>query len=86
MDLALTILIGLAIGAMVELLLPGHHAAELLLAMLLGISGALVARFIGVAAGFFEPDEPGNFVASIVGAVVVLLLYGLIFRRIMRRH
>ena len=53
MDLLVTILIGVGVGAMVELLLPGHNMHELLLAMLLGIAGALISEFIGRWAGLY---------------------------------
>jgi uncharacterized membrane protein YeaQ/YmgE (transglycosylase-associated protein family) len=81
MDLAVTMLIGLAVGAMVELLLPGHHASELVLAMLLGIAGALLARFAGSYFGWFETDAPGGFLSSLAGAILMLMLYGVLFRR-----
>jgi uncharacterized membrane protein YeaQ/YmgE (transglycosylase-associated protein family) len=86
MDLVVTILVGLAVGVMVELLLPGHTFGELVLAMFLGIAGALLTRLVGTWAGFFEGDEPSAFVAAIVGAIVVLLLYGVVFRRHWKRR
>jgi uncharacterized membrane protein YeaQ/YmgE (transglycosylase-associated protein family) len=85
MNLALTILIGIGAGAMVELLLPGHHPVELVQAMLLGIAGALLARFIGERAGWFGTQEPESFIASALGAILVLVLYGLLFRRGFKR-
>ncbi len=86
MDLVTTILIGLAVGVMVELVLPGHTFAELTLAMCLGIAGALLARFVGTREDFFEGDDPQAFIAAILGAIVVLLLYGFFFRRRWRRR
>jgi len=81
MHLIITMLIGLGIGTMVELLLPGHTASELVLAIFLGVAGALVARFVGEAAGWFQPQEPASYVGAVAGAIVVLLLYGLVFRQ-----
>ena len=81
MNLIVTILIGLAVGAMVELLLPGHNPSELVLAMLLGIAGALLARVVGYRFGWYGADEPAGFVSSVVGAVFILLLYGAVFRK-----
>ena len=81
MNLVVTILIGLAAGAMVELLLPGHHASEVVLAMLLGIAGALLARTAGYWLGWYGTDEPAGFVASVLGAIFILLLYGAAFRK-----
>jgi uncharacterized membrane protein YeaQ/YmgE (transglycosylase-associated protein family) len=85
MDLAVTILIGVGAGAMVELLLPGHHLSELLLAMLLGIAGALLARYVGEKAGWFGTEDPASFIASGFGSIIFLVLYGLISRRGHRR-
>ena len=45
---------------MVELLLPGHHASELMLAMLLGVMGALVAQYIGRVMGWYGAAEPAR--------------------------
>jgi uncharacterized membrane protein YeaQ/YmgE (transglycosylase-associated protein family) len=74
MDLVLVILIGLGTGAMVELLLPGHTVAELFLAMVLGIAGALVARYVAAIAGWCGPGEPASFVSSSAGAILFLLI------------
>lgn len=81
MDLLVTIVIGLGVGAMAELLLPGHNMHELLLAMLLGIAGALVSEFAGRWAGFYGPGEPLSFLVSILGAIATLVFYGVFFRK-----
>jgi uncharacterized membrane protein YeaQ/YmgE (transglycosylase-associated protein family) len=85
MSLAVTILIGLGVGVMVELLLPGHHLSELMLAMLLGIAGALLARYIGERMGWYGTEEPESFIGAGIGAIVVLVLYGVLFRRGFKR-
>jgi uncharacterized membrane protein YeaQ/YmgE (transglycosylase-associated protein family) len=81
MTLAITILIGVAIGAMVELLLPGHSLTELVLAMLLGTAGALLGRLFGERSGLYGTDEPMAVIGAIVGAIVLLGIYGVLFRR-----
>ncbi len=81
MDLIVSVMIGLGIGVMVELLLPGHTPAELVLAIFLGVAGALVARLVGIRAGWFDSGDPESFVASALGAVITLLLYWAFFRR-----
>jgi uncharacterized membrane protein YeaQ/YmgE (transglycosylase-associated protein family) len=81
MNLLVTILIGFAIGTMVELLLPGHQAMELILAMLLGAAGALSTRYLGEMLGWYGPEEPAGFLAALLGAVFVLIAYGGVFRR-----
>ena len=79
--MVLTILIGVGVGVMVELLFPGHTMGELMLAVGLGVAGALVTRYVGAAGGWIELDEPVGFVSSALGAIVVLAIYGACFRR-----
>ena len=86
MDLLVTILIGVGIGTRVELLLPGHHMSELILAMLLGVAGSLVTQFAGQWAGWYAEGEPIAFVVSVLGAVLTLVLYGAVFRRQVRNR
>jgi uncharacterized membrane protein YeaQ/YmgE (transglycosylase-associated protein family) len=81
MDLLIVVLIGMGIGIMVELLLPGHTASELFLAVALAVAGALAANYIGAMAGWYGTGEPTSFLSSCVGAVVILLAWGLCFRR-----
>ena len=70
-----TLLIGLVVGIVAKLLMPG-----IILTMLLGIAGAFIAHYIGQAAGWYTQNEPAGFIASVVGAIVLLLLYRLVFR------
>jgi len=86
MDLIVTMLIGLAIGAVAEILLPGHTRCEFILAVLLGIAGALLARYVGEKEGWFGTKEPISFVASGMGAAVFLTIYGLFFRKWNSHH
>ena len=81
MDLLVTILIGVGVGAMVELLLPGHNMQELLLAMLLGIAGALVSEYIGLWADLYGARDPIAYLVSLLGAISTLALYGVFFRK-----
>lgn len=67
---------------MVELLLPGHTAAEIILAVVLGVAGALLARYIGGVTGWLGTEQPESYVASIA----VLLVYGAFFRGPRRRR
>ncbi len=86
MNLVVTILIGVAVGVMVELLLPGHTLPELFLAILLGTAGALLARYLGEVVGWYGTDQPESFVASGIGAVLLLAFYGVLFRPRIRHH
>jgi uncharacterized membrane protein YeaQ/YmgE (transglycosylase-associated protein family) len=75
MNLVAAILLGLTVGALVELTLPSRTLGEGLLTALLGVVGSLVTRYIGQRFGWFGTDEPQSFLAQIVGAVVLLILY-----------
>lgn len=73
-----TLVIGLIVGAIAKLLTPGRDPGGCLVTILLGIAGAFVAGFLGRAVGWYEPGQPAGFIASIIGAMLLLLLYRLI--------
>ena len=75
-----TVFIGLVAGLLARALKPGDDKLSLLWTIVLGIAGALLAWFIGGAVGWYAPGEPAGFIASVVGAIVLLVLYGM-FRR-----
>lgn len=74
----------MGVGVMVELLLPGHTPVELVFVTLLGVVGALLAHFVGQWCEWYGPGDALTFVCSILGAFVVILLYGLFFRKLHR--
>jgi uncharacterized membrane protein YeaQ/YmgE (transglycosylase-associated protein family) len=75
------LLIGLVVGAIAKLLFPGRDPGGIFMTMLLGVAGALLAGFLGRAVGWYEPGQGAGFVASILGAMLLLLLYRLLFGR-----
>ena len=75
------ILFGLVVGFIAKLLTPGRDPGGFIITMLLGIAGAMVGGFIGRAMGFYGPNETAGWLMSILGAVVLLLLYRLVVRR-----
>ena len=75
------ILVGLVIGAIAKLLMPGRDPGGCIITILLGIAGAVVAAYIGRAIGWYRPGEPAGFIGSVIGAMILLLLYRLLFRR-----
>jgi len=77
------ILVGLIVGAIAKLLMPGDDPGGIIVTILLGIAGSVVAGFIGRAAGWYAPGEPVGFIASIVGAIIILAVYRLIIGRSM---
>jgi uncharacterized membrane protein YeaQ/YmgE (transglycosylase-associated protein family) len=66
---------GVIVGAIAKLLMPGRDPGGLLVTMLLGIAGALVAGFIGRALGWYEPGEAAGFIMATVGAILLLFVY-----------
>ena len=76
-----TILVGLIVGAIAKLLMPGKDPGGFIVTILLGIAGALIASYSGQALGWYEPGQPAGWIMSIVGAMILLLLYRLFFKR-----
>ena len=75
------IVIGGLAGGVAKLLMPGKDPGGCLVTILLGIAGALLAGFIGKAVGWYGEGEGAGFLAAIVGAFLILLVYRLILRR-----
>ena len=73
--------IGLVVGAIAKFLMPGKDPGGCIITMLLGIAGAVVASYLGQMLGLYQPGQPAGFIGAIIGAMVLLLLYRLIFRR-----
>src|SRR4029450_1078119 len=75
------LIIGLVVGAIAKLLMPGRDPGGCIITVLLGIAGALIAGWIGHAVGWDNPGEGAGFVGAIVGAFLLLLIYRLIAGR-----
>jgi uncharacterized membrane protein YeaQ/YmgE (transglycosylase-associated protein family) len=76
------IVIGGLAGAIAKLLMPGRDPGGCIITVLLGIAGALVAGWVGRAIGWYGPNDQGaGFVAAIVGAFLLLLIYRLVAGR-----
>ncbi len=69
-----TIIIGLIVGAIARFLVPGEQRLGWILTCLLGIAGAFIAGFVGQAMGWYAVGEPAGFIASVVGAFVLLFV------------
>jgi uncharacterized membrane protein YeaQ/YmgE (transglycosylase-associated protein family) len=75
------IVIGLLAGGIAKLLMPGRDPGGFIVTILLGIAGALLAGFLGRALGWYDAGEGAGFLAAIVGAFLILLIYRLVVRR-----
>lgn len=75
------IVIGGIAGAIAKLLMPGRDPGGCIITVLLGVAGALLAGFIGQKVGWYGSSEGAGFVAAIVGAFLLLLIYRVIAGR-----
>lgn len=75
MELLWTLLIGLLVGIVAKFLMPGRDPGGFIITALIGVAGAFVAYGIGRAVGWYAEGEAAGFVASVVGAVVLLAIY-----------
>ncbi len=80
LDLLIMIVVGLVVGLIARLLTPGRDPAGIIVTIVIGIVGSVIATYGGRALGIYGPDEPARFLGSIVGAVVLLVLLKLVRR------
>jgi uncharacterized membrane protein YeaQ/YmgE (transglycosylase-associated protein family) len=70
-----TILIGFVAGVIAKMLTPGKEVLGFFLTASLGISGSLAAKYLGQMVGFYKANEQAGLIASVVGAIVLLVAY-----------
>jgi uncharacterized membrane protein YeaQ/YmgE (transglycosylase-associated protein family) len=80
MHFLITIFVGLIVGLVAKLLMPGRDPGGFIVTILLGIAGAVVAGWIGRQLGWYGPGDAAGFFASVGGAMLLLFLYR-IFQR-----
>ena len=82
MGIIWTIIIGFIAGVIAKLITPGkNEPSGFILTTILGIVGAFVATFLGQALGWYHPGEGAGLIGAVVGAVVVLLIWGAVTGR-----
>jgi uncharacterized membrane protein YeaQ/YmgE (transglycosylase-associated protein family) len=69
-----TIIVGLIVGALARLAVPGEQKLGWILTCVLGVAGSLVAGFLGQALGWYQAGQGAGWIASVVGAAVLLLV------------
>ena len=72
------IIVGLIVGVLAKLIMPGNDPGGAFITILLGIAGSIVAGILGRAVGWYAEGQSAGFIASVIGAVVLLALYRLI--------
>ena len=76
-----TLIIGLVVGAIAKLIMPGRDPGGIIVTMLIGVAGALVGGWLGQALGWYAPGQPAGFLMSLLGAILLLWLYRLFATR-----
>jgi uncharacterized membrane protein YeaQ/YmgE (transglycosylase-associated protein family) len=78
MEILGTIVVGFIVGVLAKLLHPGKENMGFIVTTLLGIGGSLLASYAGQAMSWYTPGQPAGWIASVVGAIVILVVYGMI--------
>jgi uncharacterized membrane protein YeaQ/YmgE (transglycosylase-associated protein family) len=70
--------IGLIVGAVARFVLPGKQNLGWIMTAILGIAGSFLANYAGAALGWYKAGEVSGFIASVIGAVILLVVYGMV--------
>jgi uncharacterized membrane protein YeaQ/YmgE (transglycosylase-associated protein family) len=81
MEILWTIIIGFLAGIIAKLMMPGRDPGGFVITTLLGIAGAFVATYLGVAIGWYRAGEGAGLIGAVVGAVVILVIYRMTITR-----
>jgi uncharacterized membrane protein YeaQ/YmgE (transglycosylase-associated protein family) len=76
-----TLLIGLIVGAVAKFVMPGKDPGGIIVTMLIGIAGSFVGTYGGRLLGLYSAGQSAGFIMSVIGALVLLILYRLLFKR-----
>ena len=81
MDIIVMIIVGFIVGLIAHAIMPGTQSMGFILTTILGVVGAVVAGFLGRSLGWYNAGEAVGWIASVVGAIIVLFVYGMIVRK-----
>ncbi|MDK3021937.1 GlsB/YeaQ/YmgE family stress response membrane protein [Cupriavidus taiwanensis] len=76
-----TVFVGLIVGLIARAIKPGDDKLGWIMTIVLGVLGSVVAGYVGRALGWYQPGEPAGWVASVIGAIVLLVIYGMVRRK-----
>ena len=80
MHIIWTVLIGFIVGLVARAVLPGNNSLGFVMTAALGIVGSLIATYAGQAMGLYTAGGAAGFIASVIGAVILLVIYGMVTR------
>jgi len=75
------LIVGLVVGALAKLIMPGKDPGGIIVTMLLGVAGSFIAGLIGRAVGWYAEGQNAGFITSVLGAILLLAIYRLIIGR-----
>ncbi|TAL79646.1 MAG: GlsB/YeaQ/YmgE family stress response membrane protein [Burkholderiaceae bacterium] len=78
MGIVVMIIVGFIVGLIARAIMPGEQKLGFILTVILGIVGSLLAGYLGSAVGLYAPGQGAGWIGSIVGAIIVLFVWGLI--------
>ena len=78
MDIIWIILIGFVVGLLAKMLTPGRDPSGFFITVVIGIAGSLLATYGGQALGLYRSGEPAGFFGSLVGAIILLVIYHIV--------
>ena len=81
MNILWTLIVGLIIGALAKLIMPGRDPGGIIITMLLGIAGAFVGTWVGRALGMYGAGQGAGIIMSVIGAIILLIIYRAIVGR-----
>lgn len=81
MGIIVTIIVGFIVGLIARAIMPGNQSMGIIMTTVLGIVGALVASYGGSVLGLYPAGSPVGWIASVIGALIVLFVYGAITKR-----
>jgi uncharacterized membrane protein YeaQ/YmgE (transglycosylase-associated protein family) len=76
-----TLIVGLIVGLIARAIKPGDDNMGWIMTIVLGIVGSLVAGYIGRALGWYQPGQAAGWIASVIGAIVLLVVWGFVRKR-----
>src|SRR5690606_28653384 len=81
MGIIVMIIVGFIVGLIARAIMPGNQNMGIVMTTILGIVGAVLAGYLGQALGWYESGEPVGWIASVVGAIIVLAIVGMVRRK-----
>ncbi|ABF12788.1 putative membrane protein YeaQ/YmgE (transglycosylase-associated protein family) [Cupriavidus metallidurans] len=76
-----TVFVGLIVGLIARAIKPGDDKMGWIMTIVLGILGSVAAGYVGRALGMYQPGQPAGWIASVIGAIVLLAIYDMVRRK-----